>query len=426
MERVEVALGSITTSLIQANILNQMQDYSLLLKSTDAVGLMKKQIVDQVADDLNEPTTSMGILIYISPEFRNTIDNLGMVGGGVAPSNFSCNNEHGMILLTWKIPEREVLEYEIMCDLVLNDPDNFNPVIVDQAFPRHFLVKAKVCQKRIDNLFPEMRYRFRIRSRDNSGWGWWSASILGSTPGFPLEIGYTGEIIKIPLPSNGLYRIVAHGAKAADGEKKKGGKGAIIEAQFVLQKNDFLEILVGGMSIKRGPCSGGGGGTFVGLNGRQDLLIAAGGGGGTRGYDEEDLDGKDASIDLYGLGGHGGQWAAGGNSGRAGRDAVANGPCWGYGGAGHVENSTTATSFVAGGTKGDGGGFGGGGGIGSYGGGGGGGYSGGGGGRGGGGGGSYIREDGLHIIRSVGNEGNGFVLIDKLKDEATKNDLIAL
>ena len=59
-------------------------------------------------------------------------------------------------------------------------------------------------------------------------------------------------------------------------------------------------------------------------------------------------------------------------------------------------------------------------------GGGGGGYSGGGGGRGGGGGGSYIREDGLHIIRSVGNEGNGFVLIDKLKDEATKNDLIAL
>ena len=392
-----------------------MQDYSLLLKASSVIETMKNQILDQVADDLNEPSTSTGISIYIPPNFQLEIDQLGMVGGGLAPSGFTWSNKHGMISVEWNLPNQEVLEFEIMCDLILNDPDNPNTIVTNEPFPRHFLVPGKTAYKHIDNLFPNMRYRFRIRSRDSSGWGWWSSSIVGRTPDFPLQVGYTGEIIKLPLPSDGLYYITAKGAKARDGDKKNGGRGAIMKAKFYLHRNDYLEILVGGMSEKRGPCSGGAGGTFVGLNGRQDLLIAAGGGGGTRGFDDDDLDGKDATVEANGLGGTGEQWAAGGNGGRAGKDAIAIGPCWGYGGAGHVENSTTASSFVTGGTSGEGGGFGGGGGIGAYGGGGGGGYSGGGGGRGGGGGGSYVREDGLDIIREVGNEGHGVVLIEKIE-----------
>ena len=391
-----------------------MQDYSLLLKATNVIETMKTQILDQVADDLNEPFTSTGISIYISPNFQSEIDSLGMVGGGLAPSGFTSSNKHGMIFLEWKLPDREVLEFEIMCDIILNDPDKPNEIVIDDSFPRHYLIEETVCQKHIDNLFPDMRYRFRIRSRDPSGWGWWSSSIVGCTPDFPLEIGFTGGIIRLPLRSDGMYMITAKGAKARDGDKKKGGRGTIMRAQFFLHKNDFLEILVGGMSEKRGPCSGGGGGTFVGLNGRQDLLIAAGGGGGTRGFDDDDLDGKDANIEMNGLGGAGEQWAAGGNSGRAGKDAIAVGPCWGYGGAGHVENSTTASSFVTGGAGGEGGGFGGGGGIGAYGGGGGGGYCGGGGGRGGGGGGSYVREDGFNAVREIGNEEHGLVIIEKI------------
>ncbi len=391
-----------------------MQDYSLLLKASTVIETMKTQILDQVADDLNEPYTSTGISIYISPNFQTEIDDLGMVGGGMAPSGFTWTNEHGMILLEWKLPDREVLEFEIMCDLILNDPDNHNEIVTNEPFPRIYLMDHSITKKHVDNLFPDMRYRFRIRSRDPSGWGWWSSSIVGCTPDFPLQIGFTGDIIKLPLPKDGLYSITAKGAKATDGDKKKGGRGAVMRAKFYLHKNDYLEILIGGMSEKRGPCSGGGGGTFVGINGRQDLLIAAGGGGGTRGFDEDDLDGKDANIEVNGLGGTGEQWAAGGNSGRAGKDAIALGPCWGYGGAGHVENSTTASSFVTGGAGGEGGGFGGGGGIGAYGGGGGGGYCGGGGGRGGGGGGSYIRQDGMDIEREIGSEGYGLVIIEKI------------
>lgn len=416
MERVEVALGSTATCLIQANMLNQMQDYSLLQKAATILEQMKTQITDLHDDDLSEPVVSTEISIHVTPEFQTAINELGLVGGGQTPQEFTCSTDAGMVLLTWTTREKGILEYEIVCDLVFTEPDD--PAMTsspNQPFPRHYTVDKKT-EKRIDNLFPGKKYRFRIRSRNSSGWGWWSPSIYGTTPDFPLEIGYIGEIVKLPLPCDGLYRIIAKGGKAADGEKKKGGSGAIIEASFFLSKNDFLEILVGGMSDRKGPCSGGGGGTFVGLNGRQDLLIAAGGGGGTRGYEDEDQHGKDANTTPNGLGGHGEQWAAGGNSGKSGRDAIWTGPCWGYGGAGHVENSTSAQSFVAGGTGGEGGGFGGGGAIGAYGGGGGGGYSGGGGGRGGGGGGSYVREDGLEVMRSAGNEDNGIVIIEKIKE----------
>lgn len=415
MERVEVALGALTTSLIQANLLNQMQEYSLLQRTPGIRDLMKKQITDLHDDDLNEPVVSSEISIYVTPEFQTAIDTLGLVGGGLTPKEFSCVMDGGIIQLTWQKPDQPILEYEIICDLIFSERDITGPSIRDSTYPRLYTTEGHDLSKRIDNLYPGMKYRFRIHSRNESGWGWWSPSIHGTTPSFPLEISFSGKIVKVPLPYDGLYRITTSGAKAADGEKKTGGRGAIIEASFVLAKNDVLEILVGGMSTRKGPCSGGGGGTFVGLNGRQDLLLAAGGGGGTRGYEDDDQDGIDASVDPNGLGGHGEQWASGGMGGKAARDALWAGPCWGYGGAGHVENSSSSQSFVAGGKAGDGGGYGGGGAVGAYGGGGGGGYSGGGGGRGGGGGGSYVREDSLEVIKNVGNICNGSVKIQLIK-----------
>lgn len=54
------------------------------------------------------------------------------------------------------------------------------------------------------------------------------------------------------------------------------------------------------MSQRHASSSGGGGGTFVSLNGRNNPLIVAGGGGGTRGYDEDDPDGLDGSLEEAG------------------------------------------------------------------------------------------------------------------------------
>ena len=392
-----------------------MYDYSLLQRATSVLDQMKKQVIEMQDDDLNEPMVPSEISIYVTPEFQTAVDNLGLVGGGPSPKSFKCLMDGGIIQLTWDKPDQHILEYEIICDLLFSEAESTSPVMRDHTFPRHFSAEGHDLSKRIDNLFPGMKYRFRIRSRNQSGWGLWSPSIHGTTPSFPLEINYSGKIVKIPLAHDGMYRVIASGAKAADGEKKLGGCGAIIEATFKLNKNDILEILVAGMSTRKGPCSGGGGGTFVGLNGRQELLIAAGGGGGTRGHEDEDQDGKDASVEPNGLGGSGEQWAAGGMGGKAGRDAISTGPCWGYGAAGYVENSTTSQSFVSGGKAGEGGGYGGGGAIGAYGGGGGGGYSGGGGGRGGGGGGSYVRSDGINVVKNVGNTGHGSVTIQIVK-----------
>ncbi len=188
----------------------------------------------------------------------------------------------------------------------------------------------------------------------------------------------------------------------------------IQQSCFCSCRHDKLIILCGGMSTKIGSSTGGAGGTFVAINRQREILLVAGGGGGTRGYDEEDLDGTDASLSESGADGIGAQWAQGGAGGGAGKDANFSGPSWGYGGAGFSTASSTAKSFLHGGRcNGEGGGFGGGGSVGQYGGGGGGGYSGGGGGRGGGGGGSYIKPDGsIDPVKELGHEDHGMVKID--------------
>jgi len=119
----------------------------------------------------------------------------------------------------------------------------------------------------------------------------------------------------------GLYRIVAWGARGANGKLKSGGRGACIEATFELAVGDMLDICVGAMSTRAGPvASGGGGGTFLSINGRQSPLLVAGGGGGGGGYATGDADGGDANLDERGLSGRGmsGRGGEGGEGGTRG------------------------------------------------------------------------------------------------------------
>ena len=269
----------------------------------------------------------------------------------------------------------------------------------------------------IDGLCPGYKYHFRIRAQSVAGWGMWSAPVISSCSEFPVSVGYTQKIHKIRIPNSGFYRITASGAKAHDGLNYIGGKGAVISAVFALDAGSMLIMLSGGMSQRNICNSGGGGGSFVILNEvtQENLLIAAGGGGGTRGFDERDADGCDASLEPSGTNGRGHEHGSGGKDGAPGEDAdMYAGPCWGYGGAGFLADSTTAKCFLNGGQGGQSGGFGGGGSVGLYGGGGGGGYSGGGGGRGGGGGGSYIRSDGRKVEKKLGNDGYGSITIEKI------------
>jgi len=69
-----------------------------------------------------------------------------------------------------------------------------------------------------------------------AGWGIWSMPVICHYPSPPITIEYTGEIVEFVVPDNGLYCITAQGAKAADGETRKGGRGAIIEAKFLLNR----------------------------------------------------------------------------------------------------------------------------------------------------------------------------------------------
>ena len=244
----------------------------------------------------------------------------------------------------------------------------------------------------------------------------WSKSVTAKCESFPLWIKGTKRIHRIRIPHDCHYRLTAKGAKGADGKVHFGGRGAIISGTFSLQGGDVLIVLVGTMSTMSVCNTGGGGGSFIAVNEitQSNLLIAAGGGGGTRGLEERDEDGCDANLDTWGTEGVGKEHGKGGAGGGPGEDANSDGfsgPCWGYGGAGFLQSSSSARSFIEGGTGGQYGGFGGGGAVGLYGGGGGGGYSGGGGGRGGGGGGSYVREDAVNVRKVVGNESHGEVEI---------------
>lgn len=234
----------------------------------------------------------------------------------------------------------------------------------------------------------------------------------------------SGGIQLWTVPSTGIYRILAKGAKGGNSQVATGGSGASMQGDFSLTAGDVIKILVGqsgtDWTLNSGG-GGGGGGSFVTTNANSPLIIAGGGGGASDGNTNGNKSGiggttsnsGTSSQDGFGLGGspsNGGDSGAGANAGQyqwsgsggggfasAGGNSTQNAAfVSGSGGSAFTSGGAGGTASTAYGYGGDGG-FGGGG-AGSWGAPGGGGYSGGGGDRsngsgsdkeGGGGGGSY-------------------------------------
>lgn len=130
-------------------------------------------------------------------------------------------------------PKEYTIQYEPLED---DDPDPFTVHECRQKYPKTLPVKGHLEEQKIDTIMPGRKYCFRLRAQNLAGWGLWSSPIVSQASSFPLEIEHSGEIVKVQIPCNGLYAITAQGAKAADGESCKGGRGAIIEAKFYLNK----------------------------------------------------------------------------------------------------------------------------------------------------------------------------------------------
>ena len=422
------------------------EDLNTLLPKSDAEFLLKYLLVAQKLEmllreddkSLYRPVAHQDIPFYVPKDIQHELLLLGAVGGGPTPTEIECkpSGDRGNLMrLYWQLPPNcgDVLHYQVEYEYVPNKQavgwrgSGALDTSYHDTEPHYIEIPGNVLNSYISNLCPGYGYRFRIRSSNAAGLGMWSNPVTGCCEDFPFNLGYTKKIHCIRIPHNGCYRITAEGAKGKDGQRCRGGRGAIISATFSLKAGDVLITLCGGMSELQYCNTGGGGGTFVAVNEitKDNLLIAAGGGGGTRGFDDRDEDGCDASLEPSGTDGRGHEHGRGGVDGGPGEDANSStfiGPCWGYGGAGFLQNSSSARSFSNGGDGGQYGGFGGGGAVGVYGGGGGGGFSGGGGGRGGGGGGSYVRDDGIDVEKKIGNEGHGSVMIEKVSPPYPTDD----
>ncbi len=266
--------------------------------------------------------------------------------------------------------------------------------------------------------------------------------LLFSVPsvGQTTTFNYSGGIVAYTVPAGETsVQITARGAQGGG----SGGTGAIMVGNFTVTPGHVLNILVGGQGTNTGFASGGGGGSFVwDVTAGNTLLIAAGGGGGTTGFGDAGGNASATTSTTAGAGSGSGAGGSGGNggSGGGGVDGGATFPATGGGGCGWSSNGGNGTVGtylggggvrpLGGGTAGanGGGGFGGDGGFGGGGGaagnagagGGGGGYNGGGGGNiwsgsqwgAGGGGGSF--NGGTSQSNSVGNTGNGQVVITNL------------
>ena len=177
------------------------------------------------------------IPLHINPSFLEEIFTLGVVGGGMQPTQLQVNVDKGVVHISWGKPDDPtVREYEIEYELLDRESDIGTKSPVESSTPVSVKCKATAIEKTIDKLIPGKKYNFRIRSLNTAGWGRWSSMTTCHYPGFPLTVEYTGEIVEIIMPTDGLYCITAQGAKAADGNTKKGGRGAIIEAKFLLNK----------------------------------------------------------------------------------------------------------------------------------------------------------------------------------------------
>jgi hypothetical protein len=100
------------------------------------------------------------------------------------------------------------------------------------------------------------------------------------------ELPYTGRIVDFTVPTSGIYKIEAWGARGGSQSSTTGPLGAYSKSYVLLNKHETIQILVdekgysgyGSYSY----CGGGGGGTFI-AKGNSPLCVA--GGGGSFSYD---------------------------------------------------------------------------------------------------------------------------------------------
>jgi hypothetical protein len=101
------------------------------------------------------------------------------------------------------------------------------------------------------------------------------------------EFYFTGNIVEFTIPTSGVYKIEAWGAKGGGGYTPIGPPGAYSKSFVFLNKDERIKILVGekgypGNDYSNGNlnwihCGGGGGGTFIAKD--STPLCVAGGGG---------------------------------------------------------------------------------------------------------------------------------------------------
>ena len=133
------------------------------------------------------------------------------------------------------------------------------------------------------------------------------------------DVNIVGDGIQEWTPPSGLYRIQVYGAEGGidSGETHDAGKGAMMEAEILIDNDQPLYLLVGQKGVDGDDrAGGGGGGSFVAQGDSYDTsqpIIVAGGGGG-RYYGETFTSNMDASANTSGKE-HGGESADNGHGG---------------------------------------------------------------------------------------------------------------
>ncbi len=224
---------------------------------------------------LLKPLIGHEIPFVVSPEALQILSSLGAVCGGQTPTELYAQPSHNkshLLSLSWETGvDCEAKHFEIEFEQLDKDISSVlkhsqDQLKFSQKEPQYQKVPGTELKTYVDFLCPGYTYKFKVHSQNDAGWGMWSESVTSKCSDFPVTFEYTKRIHRICIPLSAHYCITARGAKAADGQKRTGGKGAIISTTFSLKQGDILIFLCGGMSQRHEYSSGGGGGTFVALN----------------------------------------------------------------------------------------------------------------------------------------------------------------
>ncbi len=133
----------------------------------------------------------------------------------------------------------------------------------------------------------------------------------------------TNGIQSWTVPYTGPYRITAVGAAGGGNGYYTGGAGCTLSGDFTLTAGSVVKLIIGqqGENLTTGYNTGGGGGTFVWVNGQTLPLVVAGGGGGAGGS----YNGADAVLTSSGTAGIG---STNGTAGTGGNGANPGGGGW--------------------------------------------------------------------------------------------------